>query len=258
MTVAPKGVSPIRGVLVVTGGGRGIGAATARLGAGRGYAVCVNYRSNAKAAEAVVASIEAAGGRAIAVKADVAREDEAVRLFETVDEKLGPVTALVNNAGLAGLISRLDEAKSETIRQVIEVNVLGVIWCSREAVKRMSTKHGGKGGAIVNISSGAATLGSPSTYIWYAASKGAVDSFTLGLSREVAGEGIRVNAISPGMVATEIHAASGDAGRLERIGRAVPMGRPAEPEEVAKPVLWMLSDAASYTTGAILRVAGGR
>ncbi len=246
------------GVLLVTGGGRGIGAATARLGAARGYAVCVNYRTNAQAAAAVVAEIEAAGGRALAVRADVAREPEVIALFETVDRELGPVTALVNNAGHTGLISRLDEAKSETIRQVIEVNVFGVIWCSREAVKRMSTKHGGAGGAIVNISSGAATLGSPGAYIWYAASKGAVDSFTLGLSREVAGEGIRVNAVSPGRVATEIHAASGDAGRLERIGRTVPMGRPCEPEEVAEPVLWLLSEQASYTTGAILRVAGGR
>ncbi len=246
------------GVLIVTGGGRGIGAATARLGAARGYAVCVNYRTNAEAAAAVVAKIETAGGRAIAVQADVAREEEVIRLFEAVDKELGPVTALVNNAGLTGLISRLDEAKSETIRQVIEVNVFGVIWCSREAVRRMSTKHGGTGGAIVNISSGAATLGSPGEYIWYAAAKGAVDSFTLGLSKEVAGEGIRVNAVSPGMVATEIHAASGDAGRLERIGRAVPMGRPSEPEEVAEPVLWLLSEQASYTTGTILRVAGGR
>jgi NAD(P)-dependent dehydrogenase (short-subunit alcohol dehydrogenase family) len=246
------------GVLIVTGGGRGIGAATARLGAARGYAVCVNYLSNAEAAASVVAEIEAAGGRALAVQADVAREEEAIRLFEVVDRELGPVTALVNNAGLAGLISRLDEAESETIRQVIEVNVFGVIWCAREAVKRMSTKHGGQGGAIVNISSGAATLGSPGEYIWYAAAKGAVNSFTLGLSKEVAGEGIRVNAVSPGMVSTEIHAASGDADRLERIGRAVPIGRAAEPEEIAEPILWLLSEAASYTTGAILRVAGGR
>ncbi|MEE8188152.1 MAG: SDR family oxidoreductase [Kiloniellales bacterium] len=246
------------GVLIVTGGGRGIGAATARLGAARGYAVCVNYLSNAEAAASVVAEIEAAGGRALAVQADVAREEEAIRLFEVVDRELGPVTALVNNAGLAGLISRLDEAESETIRQVIEVNVFGVIWCAREAVKRMSTRHGGKGGAIVNISSGAATLGSPGEYIWYAAAKGAVNSFTLGLSKEVAGEGIRVNAVSPGMVSTEIHAASGDADRLERIGRAVPIGRAAEPEEIAEPILWLLSEAASYTTGAILRVAGGR
>lgn len=246
------------GVLIVTGGGRGIGAATARLGAGRGYAVCVNYRSNAEAAAAVVASIEAAGGRAIAVKADVARENEAVRLFETVDEKLGPVTALVNNAGLAGPISRLDDANSETIRRVIEVNVLGVIWCSREAVKRMSTRHGGKGGAIVNISSGAATLGSPGTFIWYAAAKGAVDSFTIGLSREVAGEGIRVNAVAPGFVKTRIHADSGMPDRIEKDAPNVPIGRAAEPEEIAEPVLWLLSEQASYTTGAILRVAGGR
>lgn len=246
------------GIMLVTGGGRGIGAATARMAARRGYAVAVNYASNAAAAEDVVRGIESEGGRAIAVRADVAREDEVERLFEAVDRELGPVTALVNNAGLAGPISRLDEADGETLRQVIGVNVLGVFYCARAGVRRMSTRHGGAGGAIVNVSSGAASLGSPGEYVWYAASKGAVDSFTLGLSKEVAGEGIRVNAVSPGMIATEIHAASGDAGRLERIGRAVPMGRPAEPEEVAEPVLWLLSDAASYVTGAILRVAGGR
>lgn len=246
------------GIMLVTGGGRGIGAATARLAARRGYDVAVNYASNAGAAEAVVRGIESEGGRAIAVRADVAREDEVERLFETVDNELGRLSALVNNAGLAGPISRLDEADGETLRQVIGVNVLGVFYCARAAVRRMSTRHGGAGGAVVNVSSGAASLGSPGEYVWYAASKGAVDSFTQGLSKEVAGEGIRVNAVSPGMIATEIHAASGDAGRLERIGRAVPMERPAEAEEVAEPVLWLLSDAASYVTGAILRVAGGR
>lgn len=246
------------GIMIITGGGRGIGATTARMAAARGYAVCVNYQSNAGAAEAVAADIEAAGGRAIAVQADVAREDEAARLFAAVDKELGPVTALVNNAGLAGPISRLDQADSGTIRHIIEVNVLGVIWCAREAVKRMSTKHGGKGGGIVNISSGAATIGSPGEYVWYAASKGAVDSFTIGLSKEVGGEGIRVNAVSPGVISTEIHAASGDASRLERIGKAVPLARAGEPEDIAEPVLWLLSEAASYTTGTILRVAGGR
>lgn len=246
------------GVLIVTGGGRGIGAATARLGAARGYGVCVNYRTNAGAAAAVVAEIEAAGGRAIAVQGDVAREEEVIRLFEAVDKELGPVTALVNNAGFAGPISRLDSSDSGIIRAVVEVNFLGVIWCAREAVRRMSTRHGGSGGAIVNLTSGAATIGSPGEYIWYAAAKGAVNSFTLGLSKEVAGEGIRVNAVAPGFVKTQIHADSGMPDRIEKDAPNVPMGRAAEPEEIAEPVLWLLSEAASYTTGAILRVAGGR
>jgi NAD(P)-dependent dehydrogenase (short-subunit alcohol dehydrogenase family) len=245
-------------VMIVTGGGRGIGAATARAAAQRGYAVCVNYLGNAAAAEAVVRDIEGAGGRAIAVQANVAEEAEVERLFETVDRELGPVMALVNNAGLAGKIDRLDAAPSETIRQVIEVNVFGAIWCARAAVRRMSTAYGGKGGAIVNVSSGAATLGSPGNYVWYAASKGAVDSLTIGLAREVAREGIRVNGVAPGYVRTGIHADSGMPDRLETEAPTVPLGRAAEPEEIAETILWLLSDAASYTTGATLRVAGGR
>ncbi|HEX9789026.1 MAG TPA: SDR family oxidoreductase [Kiloniellales bacterium] len=246
------------GVMLVTGGGRGIGAATVRLAAQRGYAVCANYVSNGTAAEALVADIADSGGRAIAVQGDVCREDDVERMFARTEAELGPVTALVNNAGLTGLISRLDEAETATLRQCLEVNVMGTLLCSRTAVRRMSTRHGGRGGAIVNISSAAASLGSPGEYVWYAAAKGAVDSFTIGLSREVAGEGVRVNAVAPGLTATEIHAASGDAGRLERIGKTVPLGRPASAEEVAEPILWLLSDAASYVTGAILRVAGGR
>jgi NAD(P)-dependent dehydrogenase (short-subunit alcohol dehydrogenase family) len=245
-------------VMIVTGGGRGIGAATARLAAGRGYAVCVNYLTNAEAADAVVRDIESAGGRAIAVQANVAAEAEVERLFEIVDRDLGPVTALVNNAGLAGHIDRLDAASSETIRQVIEVNLFGTIWCARAAVRRMSTRHGGTGGAIVNLSSGAASLGSPGNYVWYAAAKGAVDSFTIGLAREVAREGIRVNGVAPGYVKTEIHADSGMPDRLETEAPGVPLGRAAEPEEIAETILWLLSPAASYTTGATLRVAGGR
>ena len=246
------------GVMLVTGGGRGIGAATARLAAQRGYAVCVNYVSNSTAAEALVADIADSGGRAIAVQGDVCSEEDVERMFARTEADLGPVTALVNNAGLTGLISRLDEAETATLRLCLEVNVMGTLLCSRTAVRRMSTRHGGRGGAIVNVSSGAASLGSPGEYVWYAAAKGAVDSFTIGLAREVAGEGIRVNAVAPGLTATEIHAASGDAGRLERIGKTVPLARPANAEEVAEPILWLLSDAASYVTGAILRVAGGR
>jgi NAD(P)-dependent dehydrogenase (short-subunit alcohol dehydrogenase family) len=246
------------GVLLVTGGGRGIGAATVRLAAQRGYAVCVNYLSHSRAAEALAGDIAAAGGHAIAVQGDVCDEADVERLFERTQAELGPVTALVNNAGLTGLISRLDEAETETLRRVVDVNVMGALLCSRAAVRRMSTRHGGRGGAIVNVSSAAASLGSPGEYVWYAAAKGAVDSLTIGLGREVAGEGIRVNAVAPGMTATEIHAAGGDPGRLERVGKTVPLGQPASAEEVAEPILWLLSDAASYITGTILRVAGGR
>ena len=244
--------------MIVTGGGRGIGAATARLGARCGYGVCVNYLENSKAAQAVVREIEAAGGRAIAAQADVAQEDEVARLFETVDRDLGPVTALVNNAGTAGTVGRLDAVPGTVLRRVMEVNVLGVLWCARAAVKRMSTRHGGAGGAIVNVSSGAATIGSPGLYVWYAASKGAVDSLTLGLAKEVAQEGIRVNGVAPGVVETEIHAALGLPDRTQQMAPSLPIGRAGEPEEIAEAILWLLSERASYTTGATLRVAGGR
>ena len=245
-------------VMIVTGGSRGIGAATARLAGRRGYDVCVNYLGNAEGAEGVVREIEAAGGRAIAVQGDVAREDDVERLFETVDRELGTLSALINNAGLTGRHSRLDAVEAETLKRVLEVNVLGVLLCSRAAVRRMSTKHGGKGGGIVNISSVAASLGMGGDYVWYATTKGAIDSLTIGLANEVAAEGIRVNAVAPGLIATDIHIGANDPGRPARIGPTIPIGRCGQPEEIAEPILWLLSDAASYTTGATLRVSGGR
>jgi len=245
-------------VLIVTGASRGIGAATARLGAARGYAVAVNYSRDRDGAEAVATEIEAQGGRAAAVQADVSDEGQVQALFDTVEAALGPVAALVNNAGFSGPVGRLDGASAETIRRVVEVNYLGTVWCCREAVRRMSTRNGGAGGAIVNLSSGAASLGSPGAYVWYAGAKGAVDSFTLGLAKEVAKECIRVNAVAPGFVHTRIHADSGMPRRLEEGAPKEPLGRAGQPEEIAEPVLWLLSPAASFTTGAILRVAGGR
>jgi NAD(P)-dependent dehydrogenase (short-subunit alcohol dehydrogenase family) len=245
-------------IMIVTGGSRGLGAATARLAAQRGYDICVNYLGNGEGAEAVVREAEAAGRRAIAVQADVSKEDQVARLFETVDRDLGTLTALVNNAGLTGPSSRLDAVEVETLQRALDVNVLAVMLCSRAAVKRMSSKHGGKGGGIINISSVAASLGMGGDYVWYATTKGAIDSFTIGLANEVAREGIRVNAVAPGMVATDIHIGANDPGRPARIGPTIPIGRCGEPEEIAEPILWLLSEAASYTTGAILRVGGGR
>jgi NAD(P)-dependent dehydrogenase (short-subunit alcohol dehydrogenase family) len=245
-------------VMIVTGGSRGIGAATARLAAQRGYDVCVNYLGNAEGAQAVVREVEGAGRRGLAVQGDMAQEEDVERLFETADRELGTLGALVNNAGLTGPASRLDAVEAETLRRVLDVNVLGVLLCSRAAVRRMSTRHGGKGGGIVNISSVAASLGMGGDYVWYATSKGAIDSLTIGLANEVAREGIRVNAVAPGLTLTDIHVAAGDPTRPERLGPSVPIGRAGTPEEIAEPILWLLSEAASYTTGAILRVGGGR
>jgi NAD(P)-dependent dehydrogenase (short-subunit alcohol dehydrogenase family) len=245
-------------VVIVTGASRGIGAATARLAAARGYRVAVNYSRDRAGAEAVVGDIEARGGRAVALAADVSDEAQVEALFAAAEEAFGPVTALVNNAGFCGPAGRLDAASTEVIRRVVEVNVLGTLWCCRAAIRRMATRHGGAGGAIVNLSSGAASLGSPGVYVWYAGTKGAVDTLTLGLAKEVARDGIRVNAVAPGFVRTGIHADSGMPDRLAEEAPNEPLGRAAEPEEIAEPILWLLSPAASFTTGAILRVAGGR
>ena len=245
-------------VAIVTGAGRGIGAATAILAASRGYAVCVNYRRSADDARDVVKAIVDAGGRALAVAADVAVEEDVVRLFETAARELGPVTALVNNAGILERQMRVEDMDAARLRRVLDVNVVGSFLCAREAVKRMSTRHGGMGGAIVNVSSGAARWGSPDEYVDYAASKGAIDTMTIGLSKEVAAEGIRVNAVRPGLVITGIHAAGGEPGRVERMKSSVPLGRGGMPEEVATAILWLLSDEASFTTGAIIDVSGGR
>jgi len=251
-------VSAARGALLVTGGSRGIGAATARLAAERGYAVCVNYRSNRAAAEAVVAAIRASGGRAVAIAGDVAREAQVLSLFDTCHAELGPLAALVNNAGILERHMRVDEMSAERLERVFATNVVGSLLCAREAVRRMSTRHGGKGGGIVNVSSVAASLGSPNEYVDYAASKGAIDTFTIGLAREVAAEGIRVNAVRPGVIYTEIHASGGEPDRVDRVKAAVPMKRGGEPEEVARAILWLLSEESTYCTGAILDVSGGR
>lgn len=245
-------------VLIVTGGSRGIGAAVARLGAEQGYAVCISYLSNRAAAEQVVASIAGKGGRAIAVQADVAVEAQVVRLFEQVDSSLGPLTALVNNAGVLERQARVEDMDAERLGRVFATNVVGSFICAREAVRRMSTRHGGAGGAIVNLSSRASRLGSPGEYVDYAASKAAIDTLTVGLAKEVAAEGIRVNAVSPGLIYTDIHASGGEPGRVDRVKHAVPMQRGGQAEEVAQAVLWLLSDQASYTTAATIDVSGGR
>lgn len=242
---------------IVTGGSRGIGAATARLLAHRGYSVCVNYAKNQVTAESVVKEIAGDGGQAVAVQADVAVEDDVIRLFDSAERELGPMTALINNAGIVGRQSRLEDISADRIKRILAVNVAGCLLCSREAVRRMSTKNGGSGGAIVNVSSRASTLGSPSVYIDYAASKGAVDTMTLGLAKEVANERIRVNAVRPGFVHTDIHADISEPGRVDRLAPTVPMQRGGNPNEIAQAILWLLSDEASYTTGALLDVSGG-
>ncbi|MBL8581542.1 MAG: glucose 1-dehydrogenase [Rhizobiaceae bacterium] len=245
-------------VLLVTGGSRGIGAAVALRGAGEGYLVAVNYSANRAAADSVVEQIVSTGGEAFAVAGDVGNEADVLAMFAAVEARWGRLDALVNNAGIVGHKARLEDMDLARLDRVIRINVLGTLLCSREAVKRMSTRHGGHGGSIVNLSSVAAVLGAPSTYVDYAASKGAVDSFTTGLAREVAAEGIRVNAVRPGIIDTEIHAASGMPDRVAETAASIPMQRAGTADEVASAILWLLSDAASYTTGALLTVSGGR
>jgi NAD(P)-dependent dehydrogenase (short-subunit alcohol dehydrogenase family) len=244
-------------VAIITGGSRGIGRATAIAAAARGFRICVGYASNEAAARQVVAAIEAKNGKAIAVKCDVSRESDILAMFKAADE-FGTLGALINNAGIVGRTSRVDEMSAERISQMMAVNVTGSILCAREAVKRMSTRHGGKGGVIVNLSSVAAKLGSPNTYVDYAASKGAIDSFTIGLGHEVASEGIRVAAIRPGLIDTDIHASGGEPDRAHKLSHMVPMKRVGTADEIANAIVWLMSDEASYVTSAILDVSGGR
>jgi NAD(P)-dependent dehydrogenase (short-subunit alcohol dehydrogenase family) len=245
-------------IALVTGSGRGIGAATAKLAARRGFAVCINYLHKEDRARQVADEIRAGGGRAIIVQADTAEEADVLRLFEQIDRELGPVTSLVNNAGITGKAGRLEAYDAATIRRILDVNVVGTMLCSREAAKRMSTRNGGRGGTIVNLSSIAAVLGGANQWTAYAAAKGAVNSLTVGLARELAGEGIRVNAIMPGLIDTEIHAEAGVGDRLQKVIPTVPMGRIGTAEECAEAIVWLMSDEAAYMTGAVIPMSGGR
>ncbi len=244
--------------MLITGSGQGIGAATALLAAQQGYAVCVNYVHNSTQAELVAATIRKNGGQAFAVQADISNEEAVQSLFDTAIRELGPLTVLINNAGITGKLGRFSEVETQSLRRVLEINVLGTMLCSREAIRRMSTISGGQGGAIINLSSRAAQVGSPHEYIHYAASKTAVETFTIGLSKEVANEGIRINCVSPGIIETEIHTKAGDPDRPQRYASQIPMQRAGRPNEVAAAILWLASDEASYCNGSILAVSGGR
>lgn len=245
-------------VLIITGGSRGIGAATARLAATQDYAICINYLKNKKAATAIVNEITSNGGQAIAVAADVANESDVIKMFQTVDQELGTVTSLVNNAGILETQCRVDEITADRINRILSVNVTGSFLCCKEAIRRMSRRHKGKGGAIVNVSSAASRLGSPGEYVDYAASKGAVDSLTIGLSKEIAAENIRVNAVRPAFIYTDIHASGGEPNRVDRVKESIPMKRGGQPEEVARTILWLLSEEASYVTGTFVDLSGGK
>ncbi|MFF7395841.1 SDR family oxidoreductase [Achromobacter sp. NPDC008082] len=244
-------------VMLVTGGSRGIGAAVAKLAARRGYAVGVNYRTHSDAADAVVAEIQREGGNALAIQADVSQEDQVVHMFRTLDDRLGRLDALVNNAGILETQMRLDQMDADRLMRVLSTNVIGAFLCAREAVRRMSTRHGGQGGAIVNVSSAAARLGSPNEYVDYAASKGALDTLTIGLSKEVAPEGIRVNGVRPGTIYTDMHASGGEPGRVDRLKNVIPLRRGGSVDEVAGAVMWLFSDEAGYTSGSFIDVSGG-
>ncbi|MDB5944487.1 MAG: dehydrogenase with different specificity (related to short-chain alcohol dehydrogenase)-like [Ramlibacter sp.] len=245
-------------VLLVTGASRGIGAATALLAARSGWAVAVNYTANSRAADDVVAQIRACGGKAMAVKADVADENQVVAMFGKIDAEFGRLAGLVNNAGVVDVTARVEDMSVARLKRMFDVNVIGSIVCAREAIRRMSTRHGGSGGAIVNVSSAASRLGAPGQYVDYAAAKGAIDSFTIGLAKEVAGEGIRVNAVRPGLIETGIHASGGLPDRVAQLAHLVPMQRGGSAQEVAQSIVWLLSPAASYTTMSLLDVSGGR
>ena len=245
-------------VVLVTGGSRGIGAATALLAAQQGYAVAVNYAANSLAADEVVRQIRASGGQAIAVQADVADEAQVLGMFAKIDAKLGRLSALVNNAGVVDVTARVEDMSVARWKRMFDINVIGTMLCAREAVRRMSRRHGGEGGAIVNVSSAASRLGSPGQYVDYAAAKGAVDAFTIGLAKEVADEGIRVNAVRPGLIETDIHASGGLPDRVRDLAHQVPMQRGGSADEVAQAIVWLMSEAASYTTMSLLDVSGGR